>query len=103
MPRMTLPSGQKIRLGVFHEITDKKIRYTLVRVTFMSSDDQAGETCEVNSRCSKKDNFCKATGRKIAAGRLMKDVKIAAMSDEDKQAIMKRICPEFKRFVSENA
>ena len=49
--------------------------------------------------CSSHDNFCKRTGRRLAADRLLSKLRLQheEMTREDRQIIFSTICPEYRQ------
>lgn len=98
MRTVTLPdSGRQVTLGVFHEDAQVDLaiqgpvvcRTTRVRLTM-----NPGPEVEVRSVCSPNDNFCRREGRRVAASKLLRGLR---MSKADKRAIFQLICPEYKQ------
>ncbi len=72
-----------------------------VRATEVWVKDTAGnQIAQAIAKCSPMDNFCKRTGRRIAAQRLLaqlreKDPTGYPAWKEDRKAIFQTICPEY--------
>jgi len=123
--KATLPSGQKIQVGVKHttdvlkniQLTDPKdlskvasycvkadgtceyeLRSTHVRLTLEDGTDFAAR-----SITKPPDQFCKRVGRRLAANRLLQNIREILPSKADRRTIFKMICPEYKQTNSRKA
>lgn len=114
MSKLRLPSGFHVILGVFHEKlphtnqSQQIKRKTVIKCTFTDSTfTKEFGTLTAMSVCIPPDNFCKATGRKLAARRLISNnidildergnyrkLNSSVFTKEDKRVLMKAICPE---------
>ncbi len=95
-----LPDGSELRLGVNH-IRDKHGRRG-TKVWIRTSDGMVNR--EVFAMCSEQDNFCKRTGRKLAADRLLKLLRWEELTCGElreytrkpiRRQLFKAVCPEF--------
>jgi hypothetical protein len=105
MPRLTLPGGTNVLLGVFHETGElnhskQKRRQTRVALSILKGVPEPGvkaevkETVTVRSITHEKDIFCPFKGRYFAARQLVKTDLCRKLSKEDRHLLMKTIVPE---------
>jgi hypothetical protein len=93
---LTLPSGKQAYLSIRHLYKARGDDYngTLARLRFTWTE---GVLIGL-SRCSDRDQFCRRTGRKLAATRLLEWIRNAyGLPKEDRAAIFRAICPEYFR------
>jgi hypothetical protein len=93
--KIKLPStGQEIYIGCVHErVEGSKARVTTVWIKDVATDVLLSTA---SAFCSPKDNFCKRTGRKLAAERLIRAAWAKGVSVKaDRRAVMEALCPEF--------
>lgn len=97
MPWLNLSSG-KYRLKVCHDRPSKPPEVPLERrgTTVLLSSEDKPVNWMADSICSLKDQFCKRTGRLIAAKRLLELLNESTyFSKEDRRTVFHAICPEF--------
>lgn len=88
---LTLSKRRKAKVGISHFADDSGRRGTKVWVKV------GRKTFEAVAVCSKHDNFCRRTGRKLAACRLLDNIRgQPSFSKEDRASIFYFYCPEFK-------
>lgn len=96
--KLTLPSGRECQIGVFHkefgdsmdEIWQGSRRGTEIRFTL------EGQEIKVRSICRPPDPFVKRNGRKMAANKLLGELRARDIAVEaERAAIFLAICPEF--------
>jgi hypothetical protein len=87
--KLKLPSGPEIFIGVYHAKPGEQ-RSTTVKLEI------DGLTYTADCCCHPNDNFCKATGRRLAANRLLAELRACTiLSADDRKAVFLKICPEF--------
>lgn len=102
MSKVVLPNGEA-RIGVFHRfytVQGKPRRGTEVIVDFPD-----GTTLRAESICNENDQFVRATGRKIAATRLLEqmrkrdnpEVADSGFGYDSRSSIFRKICPQFSK------
>lgn len=64
-------------------------RITTIRLTI------GEETVSAVAICSRKDNFCKRTGRKMALQKLLTNNPKTFTNVDDRRAMWQAVCPEF--------
>lgn len=69
-------------------------RSTIITVTINGNDGSVSEA-EGIAHCSPKDNFCRATGRKLALQRYLEANTFITRAD--RALLWKAVCPEFYR------
>lgn len=102
MRTVALPSGKTVKIAIHH--TEREIEvmdgpyYTPPenrRVTIVEVIDDGVEYAQM-SICRPPDNFSRLAGRRIAANKLLRQLKIeAGYHHEDRRAIFFFICPEY--------
>lgn len=108
MKPIELTTGEKVLVGIRHTTlppsssrfgvcgfeSPKPRRITQVWVT----DEHRLQTIQVQAVCAPMDNFCRRTGRKIAATKLLKELRdtYRFRNPEDRKRIFQAICPEYK-------
>jgi hypothetical protein len=98
-------------VGVRHDHEDVEAKYDEVRkprrlteawvrsvATFGNGDYLSSWNAQ--AICSLKDNFCKRTGRKLAASKLLKKIGFS-MSKEDRRKVFFAVCPEYDKNTKE--
>jgi len=90
--KITLSNGTSAYIGVRHlSSPDGKRRRTQIWFLHPSYDEIV-----VEAKCYVKDNFCKRTGRKVAAQYLLNKLSFL-LNKEDRRLVFQRICPEYSR------
>lgn len=92
-----LKSGQEVFVKTHYNNDDtlehkgevKHCRSTEISLT-IGEDTYTGK-----SICSPLDQFCRRTGRRLAANRLLKSMKDANVSKQIRKEAFQAICPEF--------
>lgn len=77
-----------VKFGKEYDTTWAK-RTTTIRLTI------GEETVSAVAICSRKDNFCKRTGRKTALQKLLANNPTTFASYHDRKAMWQAVCPEF--------
>lgn len=120
MKRITLPSGEILRLGIRHaRIPISEVPFHVSRHWDAAPDEHGREkNCritdvwlkegekpvegedptllEARAYCSFHDNFCKRSGRKAAAQKLLEKLKGLFYSKEARAAVFQAINPEYR-------
>lgn len=98
-----LPSGVEIKLGVHHchfrlPNVVPLLRGMKITITFPDGADIEG-----SSICKPPDQFCKRTGRRLAANRLLAGLRRSpqVLHKADRKAIFAAICPEYFKLKTE--
>lgn len=86
--KLTLSNNVVVHLGARHLDTPNGKRKT--QVWFLFPD---GRQIVAEAKCYIKDNFCKRTGRKIAAQYLLQ--KLFNLSKDDRRLVFFKLCPEY--------
>jgi hypothetical protein len=109
MREVDLGNGLSVKVQVKHtdneeinygDVTVVGLRGTRVHATFT---EKLPFTNNIQSRefytkavCGPKDNFCKAAGRKVAANRLMKELRDRTeLTKTERAQVFATICPEY--------
>lgn len=100
MRGVELESGVFVRIGVKHawDVRSFKVPHQgfvsqTCRVTQVMFTGDDGVSITAEAVCNPNDNFCKLSGRKVAASKLLKELN--GVSKTDKKKIFENICPEF--------
>ena len=107
--KLRLPSGMEINLWVKHGVYPIEIKGSWDSVCGQKTElrgtqvdlklEDRGSVYQnvVHSYCRPPDQFCKRTGRRLAATKLLKSVRnyFPFEKKEDRKAIFLAICPEF--------
>lgn len=86
--KLELSCGSTAILGIRHE-NFAYVRSTTAHLTVN------GLELYGTSRCKAPDNFGRATGRRLAANRLLAVMKHHNLSKADRKVVFDHICPEF--------
>lgn len=92
--RVELTGGRVVHVGVRHLSSYEGLRSggRGTRVWIKFGD---GTTLEAAAWCSLEDNFCKATGRRLAGIRLLAGLReLPWFSKEDRKRVFGAVCPD---------
>lgn len=94
MPRVKLSDSREIFVGISHKTITSSIdgderRGTVVWVT------DGDRTIEATSICRPPDQFSRAQGRKVAATKLLNELRRRNYSRNDRDVVFRTICPQF--------
>lgn len=107
MKTVLLNGGEPYRVQIHHtskEVSVETLKgYTpppgqskvLVRATDVRLVAGDGWKCEVTAYCSPLDNFCRLTGRRVAAEKLIGVLNDLDWAKEDRREVFRTICPEY--------
>lgn len=96
MKKVELSDGREVLVGVRHGTAErgrKTVRCTEVYLKGLDGSPLASE----QSLCSPKDNFCRRTGRRAAATRLLRSAvtRFSLPDKEDRRRVFLAVCPEY--------
>lgn len=100
--KLQLSTGAEFRVGlryswetVAFEFPTRHIMQCRVTTAYLRNLLDAN-TVEVKVTCSPQDQFCKRTGRKLAANRLLASLKAIGLPKEDRRKVFQALCPELR-------
>lgn len=67
------------------------------RATLVTIDLPTGQKATSKAICRPPDQFNRAVGRRLAANRLLSNLRVIGTSYEDRRTIFQTICPEYFR------
>jgi hypothetical protein len=91
---LTLSDGREAKVWVTHTPYEEAAAHDGIRVTHIEVET-ADSVYAADAVCSKKDQFQRSTGRRLAAIRLLKVLQKFGWNKADRQAVFRRICPEY--------
>lgn len=95
MRTVKLSEDREVAVRIYH--TEEQPRKTVVSV---ESPDGVITFAYAEARCGSRDKFVKAFGRKLAARRVLEQLRnnpSAHMLSSDRAAIFYAVCPEYKK------
>lgn len=94
-----LTSGTQIRVSVhFHDVPVGPVGSRRATTAYIGNKESPAVKATVV--CHPNDNFCRKTGRKLAAIKLLRQLKEVGYDKADRAFVFNAICPEYN--ASEN-